>query len=221
MRRVLSVILSASTAVALVACSHETLDSGTEGITVTYTPDPTGTGRYERGPFGIGRVTVFPTDPAAVEILDPVTDTLILRFDNFGQTEGCDLIATSPVLFSKVALPQGDYEVSTFRITTPALVDTDVPANPATCIEGVAVLNSGSAPGVPSSVEFTNAPEFNFTIHPGQTSLAIKVNVPGLIAGYESAFTCQLGCGPGGGPCLTAFNVATYRAAILANVSFE
>ena len=44
---------------------------------------------------------------------------------------------------------------------------------------------------------------------PGQTTLGIKVNVPGLIAGYESAFTCQLGCGPGGGPCLTAFNTAS------------
>jgi hypothetical protein len=68
---------------------------------------------------------------------------------------------------------------------------------------------------------FTDPQSLTFTIRPGQTKLALTVNVPGLIAGYESSYTCQLGCGPAGSPCLTAFNEATFRAALLANLTLE
>ena len=60
-----------------------------------------------------------------------------------------------------------------------------------------------------------------FTIRPGQKKLAITVNVPGLIEGYEDSYTCQSGCGPGGSPCLTAFNEANFRAVLLANLTLE
>ena len=64
-----------------------------------------------------------------------------------------------------------------------------------------------------------------FTLSPGQTHLALTVNVPGLIAGYESAFTCQLvpcpGCPVDPRSVLTAFNTATFKAALLANVSIH
>jgi hypothetical protein len=59
-----------------------------------------------------------------------------------------------------------------------------------------------------------------FTLRPGQTKLAIKVNVPGLIAGYESAFTCQPNCFLNFS-CLTAFSVPNFKAALLANISIE
>ena len=72
-----------------------------------------------------------------------------------------------------------------------------------------------------ANFEFINPPGMTFTINPGQTVLPIKINVPGLITGYENAFTCQLGCGPGGTPCLTGFDQAAFRSAVLANVSFQ
>jgi hypothetical protein len=217
MRHVVSAILATSVAVAIVGCSHDTLGSGTHALQVLFSPNPAGAGRYERGPFDIQKLEVLPTDPATGQIFDPVTDTLILRFDAFP----ANLNATTAIPFSQIALPEGEYQVTLFKITPPALVDENISANPATCLEGVAAVNAQSVSPTFSSFSFINEPQFKFTVRPGQTTLGIKVNVPGLIAGYESAFTCQLGCGPGGAPCLTAFNTATFHAAVLANVKFE
>ena len=221
MRQIVSLCLATSVAVAIVGCSHDTIGSGTQALQVLYNPNPTGAGRFERGPFTIQKFEVVPTDPQAGQIFDSQNDTLILRFDAFQASDGCDLAATTPVKFSNVALPEGEYQVTLFRITPPAMVDENVSPTPATCIEGVAAVNAQSIPGTPANFSFVNEPQFKFTIQPGQTTLSIKVNVPGLVAGYESAFTCQLGCGTAGGPCLTAFNSATFNAAVLANVSFE
>ena len=220
-RNVVSMVLATFVVVAIVGCSHDTLGSGTHTLQVVYNPSPTGTGRYERGPFTILKLEVLPTDPAAGQIIDPLHDTMILRFTSFAAQDGCDLTKTSPVNYSTIALPEGEYQVTLFKITPPALVDENVPANPATCIEGVAAVNAQSVSPAFADFSFINEPQFKFTIRPGQTTLAITVNVPGLIAGYESAFTCQLGCGSGGAPCLTAFNAATFNAAVLANVKFE
>jgi len=220
-RNVVSMMLATFVVVAIVGCSHDTLGSGTHALQVVYNPNPTGTGRYERGPFTILKLEVLPTDPATGQIFDPLTDTMILRFTNFDAEDGCDLSKTSPVLYSTIALPEGEYQVTLFKITPPALVDENVSPNPATCMEGVSAVNSQSIGGTPADFSYINEPQFRFTIRPGQTTLSITVNVPGLIAGYESAFTCQLGCGSGGAPCLTAFNTATFNAAVLANVKFE
>jgi len=221
MRHVVSLILATSVAIAIVGCSHDTLGSGTQALQVLYNPSPSGPGRFERGPFTIQKLEAVPTDPAAGQIFDSENNTMILRFEGFDSSDGCDLAATAPVKFSNIALREGEYQITLFRITPPALVDEDVSPNPATCIDGVAAVNAQSVPGAPADFSFVNEPQFKFTIRPGQTILNIKVNVPGLVAGYESAFTCQLGCGPGGAPCLTAFNAATFKAAVLANVTFE
>jgi hypothetical protein len=214
-RNVLSLVVLTAVACATLGCSHNTLGSGTSALTVNFTPAPPGLGRYERGSFDIQTILGLPINPATGVIFD--TDVLVFNFDNFH----ADLTSTAPVQYSKIALSEGNYRVTTFRITPPSLVDTDVSATPATCIDGVAVVDKSSTPGVPASFEFTDAPELAFTVHPGQTTLSIKVNVPGLIAGYESAFTCQVGCGAGGTNCLTAFSEPTFRAAVLANVSIE
>jgi len=214
-RHTLSAMVVTAVAVAIVGCSHDTLGSGTQQLSMSYAPNPAGAGRWDRATFDIERAEALPIDPAAPAIFEG--DVLVFRFVNFS----ADLAATVAAPYSTIALKEGTYELTKFRITPPALVDTDIPVNPVNCIDGVTVLNSSSAPGVPASFEFVSSPELNFTVHPGQTTLDIKVNVPGLIAGYESAFTCQLGCGPGGAPCLTAFNAAAFRATVLANVKFE
>jgi hypothetical protein len=208
------VIVLSSVAVATVGCSHDTLGSGTQELAVVFSPDPSGAGRFERGTMDIQALQALPDDPATAVIFED--DTMIFRFDTFI----ADLVSPNAVAYSKIALAAGTYKITRFKITPPSMVDTNVPPNPATCIEGVAAVDR-SAPGVPPSFEFLDAPEFDFTVRPGQTTLAIKVNMPDLIAGYESAFTCQLGCGPGGGPCLTGFNIPAFRAAVLANVTFE
>jgi len=221
-RPVLSLVVLTSAALALWGCNHETLSPGSQTLAVNYLPSPSGLGRYDRGSFKIQTVQALPIDPATPDIFgpDPNTSALLFRFDN---DFTADMASTAPVLYSTIGLAEGDYQITKFRITPPALVDNDVSPTPATCIDGVAVLNKDSAPtgSVPDPIEFVLPPGETFVIRPGQTTLSIKVNVPGLIAGYESAFTCQLGCGPGGAPCLTAFNAAAFRASVLANVSFE
>ena len=201
-----------------VGCSHTDLEDGTQALSVDVTPNPSGTGRYDKASFQIQTIQALPVDPNTSAIYG--SDSLLFSFDQNFRVELDQL--TSPLHYSAIALGNGLYQITRFNITTPSIVEEDdLPPNPPTCIEGIAVLQSGSAPGLPSNFEFVNPPGMTFTIHEGQSELPIKINVPGLIAGYENAFTCQLGCGPGGTPCLTAFDEAAFRATVLANVSFQ
>jgi len=218
-RHVLSVIVLASVAVATIGCGHDTLGSGTQDLSVTYTPSPAGAGRYETATFDITKIQVLPVDPATTAIYG--TEALLFRFFRFQ----ADLTATNPVAFAQIALAAGTYRVRLIGFTSPFLSDDLVSTTPATCIDGVGALNPQAAPGVPAEREFDDPASLNFTVRPGQTTLALRVNVPGLIAGYESSFTCQFlpcpGCPVDPAPSLTAFNEATFRAALLANVTLE
>jgi hypothetical protein len=201
-----------------VGCSHTDLEEGTQALSIDLTPSPGGAGRYERAQFTIKTIEAIPTDPNTGSIYG-ASDTLLFNFDH---NYIADLTLANPSHYSSIALSTGGYRIVNLIISPPNLIDTDdLPPNPPTCIEGIAVLQGGSAPGMPTEFVFTNPPELTFTISPGQSVLPIRVNVPGLVAGYENAFTCQLGCGPGGSPCLTAFDQAAFRAAFLANVSFQ
>ena len=172
-------------------------------------------GRFERGSFDIKKLEALPVDPNTGAIFG--TDTLIFRFDSFR----ADLATTTPTLFSTVGLAEGTYRITLFQMSMPSLVDTNVDPNPVNCGDGVATVDVSAAPGVPSSVDFVNEPALTFTVRPGQSSIAIKLNVPGFIAGYQGAFTCQFGCGPGGAPCFTAFSTPAFKAALLANLTIE
>ncbi len=219
-RRRLAVSLLAFFPVIAVAvgCSHTDLEDGTQALSVDIIPNPAGTGRYERASFQIQTIQALPVDPNTPAIYG--NDSLLFTFEQNVRVE-LDLL-TSPIHYSAIALGNGLYRITKFSITTPSIVDEDdLPPNPPTCIEGIAVLQAGSAPGLPGNFEFIDPPGMTFTISPGQTLLPIKINVPGFIAGFENAFTCQLGCGPGGAPCLTAFDEAAFRSAVLANVSFQ
>jgi hypothetical protein len=99
------------------------------------------------------------------------------------------------------------------------MVDENVSPTPATCIEGVAAVPSGpAAPQVPSTITFTNPTSLDFTIHPGQTTFSITVDVPRLISEFQAEFTCVQDCG-GGQPCLIGFDDAAYRETMLAVIS--
>lgn len=207
----------ASIAVLAAGCAHDTLGSGTVDLNVVYSPNPAGVGRYERASFDVSVIHALPADPATAAVYG--SNEILFRFDSFT----ADLTLNQDVAFTHIALSPGTYRVTKIAFGQPFLVDTNVSSTPATCIEGISSVASGPANSqVLSAVPFTftNPASLNFTVSPGQSRLAFKVNVPALIAGYESSFTCQADCGSGT-PCLTAFNQTTYRNALLAAVSFE
>jgi hypothetical protein len=189
-------------------CSHDTITSGANGLSMTYTPSPAGSGRYERASFIINRLQALPADPALAAVFGP--ERIQFRFNPFT----ADLTQTEQVAFAQIALSSGTYVVTELEVTPLALVDTNIPQNPQTCIEGLSAIDGSQPAGIPKTFAIANPPNLTFTVHPGQTTLALTVNVPDLIAGYEAAYTCQLGCGPGGTPCLTAFNQAAFIAAL-------
>ena len=216
-RHVVSVLILASVAVAATGCSHNTVDSASQALRVTYTPSPAGAGRYERASFFINIIEVLPADPRTAALYGSAR----LRFQTSPFT--AKLTETQDVEFAKIALGAGTYRVTLLEITAPTLVDENVIPIPGNCMSGIEVIDGTTNPPgqVPSTFAFTDPQSLTFTIRPGQTKLAITVNVPGLIAGYESSYTCQNSCGPGGFPCLTAFDVANFRAILLANLTLE
>lgn len=200
--------------VGLPGCSHDTVTSSTRGLAVAYLPSPSGTGRFEQGSMGLTSVNFVPTDPA-LAALTPGNDLTL------GAGIDADLTTTAPQTLSHVALAPGAYKVTQLKIVPPQLVDENPVVPAPTCIENLVAVPSGPAFGqVPAEYVFDESDGFQFTVRPGQTKLNIRVDVPAMIAGYESAFTCQADCG-GGTPCLTAFDAAAFRTVLLNTVSIE
>lgn len=164
--------------------------------------------------MGITSVNFVPADPA-LAALTPGNDLTL------GAGITADLTSSAPKTLATVALAPGGYKVTQIKIVPPQLVD-EVPAVPApSCIEKLVNVPSGPAFGqVPAEYVFDESDGFQFTVRPGQTKLNIRVDVPAMLAGYESAFTCQDDCG-GGSPCLTAFDAAAFRTVLLNTVSIE
>jgi hypothetical protein len=214
---VMSVLFLAATFALVAGCSHDTIESGTNSLAVKYNPSPSGSGRFDRAELNIGTLQILPADPDLASVYGG--RSLSLRFDPFT----ADLTVTQAVTFSQVALAAGTYNVTSIRLTSPILVDTDVNPAPATCIDGVAAFPSGPAQfQVPAQTTFPNPASLTFTVQPGQSRLSLTIDVPGLIAGYEAAFTCSTTdprCG--GQACLTDFDQTAYANALLANISIE
>jgi hypothetical protein len=200
--------------VGLPGCSHDTVTSSTAGLAVTFLPSPSGSGRFEQGSMGITSVNFVPVDPA-LAALTPGNDLTL------GAGITADLTLSTPKTLSHVALAPGTYKVTQIKIVPPRLVD-EVPdtASPV-CIDRLVSVPSGPAfDQVPAEYVIDESDGFQFTVRPGQTKLNIRVDVPAMLAGYESAFTCQFDCGSGT-PCLTAFDAPTFRTVLLNTVSIE
>jgi hypothetical protein len=172
-------------------------------------------------------------DPLAQQVFG--TQVLQLRFDKFPTSAEQDqqypdgiLAVSQPVPFSSVALAQGTYALTHIVVTHPDMTDTNipnpVPTDPASCMLGVAAP-SGTNVGAPPVVVFDNPAGIKiFTVHPGQTLLSIKLNIPAFIAAYETQFTCQVGCGtndPTRTCVIAPFNESAFRSAFLANLTIE
>lgn len=199
----------------LAACSNDPLESNTSKVQFRYVPSPSGAGRYDTAQMDILTVQVLPEDPALAAVYG--ADQLLFRFTPFT----ANLKATQSVPISNTGLPPGTYVVKLIEFTAPGLIDQTLPTSPTSCIERIAALPSGPAsPQVPSAFSFTDVPSMTFTLAPGQTTLSITVDIPGLIAGYESSFTCNNDCG-GGNACLTAFDEAAFRNVLLANITIH
>jgi len=217
----LSSMVLASAAVIATGCSQDTLSGGSQDLNMTYTPSPAGAGRFDIASFKVNTIQIVPTDPQEAALFG--ANRMLLRFDNFT----ADLTATQPVFYSHIALAAGSYRVTTIAFTPPALVDSNLPTNPATCIDGVPVIDAQSTTGVPQVFTFDNPSTLIFTVQPGQTSLALTVDVPGLIAGYEAAFTCAFfpcpGCPVDPKPTVAGspFNTQVFRDALMANITIK
>jgi hypothetical protein len=222
-----SVVLLGSIAFAASSCQNTVLHSGAEALNVTVTPNPAGAGRFAKSEgsgsvnsatFDIEKLQVFPTDPAAAAVFGAETEQL-----RFQKLSGADLSTTQPIPFSTVALATGTYRVTLLRITHPALVDNALPPGPyplcsvPNWVDGVAVFNTSG------SVVFADSPTtpLQFTIHPGQTTLQLKINIPGFLAGYQAAFTCQAAVGDGPNKAVAPFDEAAFQTAFLANLIIE
>lgn len=223
-RKALSVALLTAGLVAGPACDSESVTGGSQTVTLTVNFGSTGIGRYTSATWIVRKIRVLPADPSTAALYG--SNQLLMFFS----TLDVNLAATQGQLVSTISLAPGTYRVSFLEVTPLVLLDDELDPNPPTCIEGIAVIDGTKPctviqgvcqPDLPSEIGFTN-PAYGFTVTPGQTTnVNMNVDVSELIAGYESAFTCTPGCGPGGSPCLTAVNQSTYRAAILANVTFE
>jgi hypothetical protein len=216
----LTVALLASAAVIAIGCSSDPLESGSQGLNMTYTPSPSGSGRFDDASFIITRIQALPADPEEAALYG--NERLLFRFNPY--TADLTLIQPSP--YSSIALSAGTYIVTRIEYSPLALVDTDLAPGPYQfCIDGVAVINGSTPSGIPSTFRFDNPPSLTFTIQPGQTSLALTVDVPGLIEDYEAAYTCTYvpcpGCPVDPRPTLTAFDQTAYRNALLANITLK
>jgi hypothetical protein len=197
------------------SCQNDTLDSGTQGLTVNFVPDPSGAGRFDRGTFDVQTIFFRPADPDLAATFG--STNLSLRFGTFA----VDMTKTTATFYSSVALPPGTYVVRQISLSSPQLVDTDTIVAPATCLDGITAFPSGPATGaVPSAFSYTNPPSLTFTIHPGQTVLRLTADIPGIISSFESAFTCVSDCGQGT-PCLTAFDSAAFTTAYLSHITLQ
>jgi hypothetical protein len=231
-RHVLGVIAVIQLAMAA-GCSHEKLSGASQDLTVTFTPSPPGAGRYtgvgnDKATMQITKLLILPADPETASLYG--SHQLELRFTPFDpNNHGHLLEETEESEFAHVALSSGTYRVTRLEVTPLELIDDNVSPTPASCIESIAVIDGSRPAGIPSPVilAFPNPGDtpanLTFTIRPGQTKLAIKVNIPGLIAGYEASYTCTPNCFPGfpGLGCLTAFSVTSYKAALIANITIE
>jgi len=212
-------------------CSHDTLNGASQDLSVTFTPSPPGAGRYtgvgaDSASFIINKIQLLPADPTLAALYG--TNQLLLRFTPFDPTNHPHLLTeTEESEYANIALSAGTYRVSLLEVTPLVLIDDNVDPNATECIKQLSVIDGSTPAGIPSDFSFSfpnpadTPANLTFTIRPGQTKLAIKVNVPGLISGYEASYTCQFGCGPGGTPCLTAFSQSSFRAAVLANMTIE
>ena len=224
---VLSGMVLASAAVIATGCSEDPLNSGAQNLNLTYTPSPSGSGRFDDAEFSISLIQVVPADPEEALLLG--NEQLRLRFDPFP----ADLALATPVTLSHISLSVGTWKVSQIAFSPLTLVDTDIvlPIPPdAECIDSREVINRGSvSPAIPQLFTFTSPQDdlsaLTFTLQPGQTDLALTVDVPGLIDDYEAAFACQLqpctGCPIDPRAVLTSFDNQAFRAALLANISFR
>ncbi len=227
---VLSAVVLASVAVLVPGCSQDTLESGSQNLNMAYTPSPPGAGRFDSASFTFEKIEALPADPDEAALYG--VERILFSFSPFV----ADLTTDTAVTYSNIALSPGTYNVTLIKITPPALVDEEVlppPPPGANCLDWVSTFDAQSPvppfPEVPSSFTFKtpndNLSGLSFTVQPGQTRLSLKVNVPGLIGGYEQAFSsgCRLctNCNVDSRSTLTTFNTPAYRAAVLANITLE
>jgi hypothetical protein len=196
-------------------CSSDPVDSSTAALSVRYVPSPTFAGRYEQAALNINKIRFEPLDPELIPLMG--AEAYAMQFGVFEM----NLEATGPEQYSAIALPPGSYRIIEFRFRPPLLQDADASQGAATCIEKVGVLPSGPAQiGFPEEYVLDANDGYEFTVTSGKTNLDLIVDVPGLVAAYESAFTCVDSCG-GGPACLTAFDPDAFRAAFLSLVTLQ
>ena len=231
---VLSGMVLASVAVLATGCNHDTLSGGSQNLTMTYTPSPSGAGRFNceatavtppcTASFNVIQIKVLPADPEERKLYQSPSGPggLLFLFSAFS----ANLTLTAAVPISQIPLSTGTYNVTSIQFTPPELVDQNLAPPPyASCMEGVSTINTSSPAAFLFKDTVDDLSRLTFTVQPGQTSLSLTVDVPGLIADYEAAFApgcvpCQ-NCSQDPRSTLTTFDAAAFRANVLANISIK
>ena len=207
-------------ALASSGCSSDPVGSSTAALSVRYSPSPAGAGRFGDGQgdealLTIRTVLFRPVDPEMDELLGD--SPLMMRFSTYD----ANLARTDADEFAAIALAPGTYRITGFDYRPPRLQDSGASQAAPVCIDRIAAIPSGPAQiDVPFIYDLNEADGLTFTVAPGQTSIDMAIDVPGLIAAYSAAFTCTDSCG-GGNACLTAFDVDAGRAAFVDHISFH
>lgn len=204
------------------ACNHQSVTSGTAGMTVQIVPSPAGVGRYDSVTmeFGVANSTTgdtglefLPDDPQRASVYDTPLSV--------GKQITLHLETGQPTTIGAVGLAPGRYDITYLRVIPPTMTDNNPPSPAPRCIDNFPFLPTGLAIiDIPPYYTFTQADGLHFDVRSGQTTLQLRIDVPAFVAAYEDAFTCQDSCN-GGGPCLTAFDSDQFRAALLNSISFQ
>lgn len=176
---------------------------------------PAGSGRYETATMQIRQVSFRPVDPDADASLG--NESLAFLPSPASLTFQSD----RPATLRTIPMTEGTYRVERVVFSNIAALDSDPVSPGATCLEQYLASSAGSGrlpPTLPSEVaqtanadvivsDFNPVPTFTIT-RAGATAVRMVINGPGLLAAYESAFTCRTSglCGSSvPAPCLSGF----------------
>lgn len=207
---------------ASVGCSSDPVGSSTATLSLRLVPSPSGAGRFGDGQddsalLNIQSIDFRPTDPTLDALLGSQPYQMF-----FGVYDG-DLARTDPAEVTAMALQPGTYKITAFQFRPPRFEDTGTSPAAPNCIDRISAIPSFPAASDPIFFQGDTIDEsygLTFTVSPGQTHVDMVIDVPGLIADYSAAFTCNPDCG-GGLPCLTSFDPDAGRAALADHLSFQ
>src|SRR5262245_24938040 len=201
-----------------VGCGSDPVETSTASFSLRFVPSPSGAGRFgdaqnDSAVFNILSISFRPVDPELDALLGPQP------YPMFFSVYNADLARTDPDEAARMALVPGTHKITAMEYRPPRFEVPDASQAAPVCIDRIAAIPSGGG-FPPFKYTLDENDGLGFTVSPGQTHVDMVVDVPGLIAAYSAAFTCNDNCGFGVS-CLTAYDSDAGRAAFVEHFSFQ